>query len=51
MHLYLLGILREFFDYNAVSFTIWIPILIFIIGQIISTILRSNKITRNLVTF
>ncbi len=51
MHLYLLGLLKLMLDYQTESFSLWIPLLVFFVGQIISSILRLNRFTKQLVTF
>ncbi|MEF9892575.1 MAG: acyltransferase family protein [Anaerorhabdus sp.] len=51
MHLYLLGLLKLTFDYQAKGFLLWVPVFVFIVGQVISSLLRLNRFTKQLVTF
>ncbi|MEG0176091.1 acyltransferase [Anaerorhabdus sp.] len=51
MHVYLMSIMQLIFDYKNQQFTLLLPFVIFVIAQVISSILRMNKATRVLVTF
>lgn len=51
MHLYLLNLIPLVFNYQITTFYLWIPISIFLVGQVISSILRCNRYTKHLVTF
>ncbi|MEF9919556.1 MAG: acyltransferase family protein [Erysipelotrichaceae bacterium] len=51
MHVYLMNLMQTFFNYKNQEFSIWLPIIIFVVAQIISSLLRTNKFTRVLVTF
>lgn len=51
LHFYLLVEINKITGFWNYNFELWVPILVFVIGQAISSILRFNKITKQLVTF